>query len=124
MTSSTMMKTLVRPTICWLKLYVVVGRLTHLLIITLPIEGGAGKGSAEVVGDSTIIVFDNVPLDQMLPQIADYYHVAADTRNSDARQLRFHFVWKPEDKIEVLIKKLNHFERLKVELKSNKIVVE
>ncbi len=123
MTSSIMMKTLVRPTICWLKLYVVVGRLTHLLKITLPIEGEAGKGSAEVVGDSTI-VFDNVPLDQMLPQIADYYHVTADFRNSDARQLRFHFVWKPEDKVEVLIKKLNHFERLKVELKDSKIAVE
>lgn len=86
-------------------------------------RGGAGKGSAEVVGDSTI-VFDNVPLDQMLPQIADYYHVTVGFRNSDAHQLVFHFVWKPEDKVEVLIKKLNHFERLKVELKSNKIVVE
>lgn len=37
-------------------------------------RGGAGKGSAEVVGDSTI-VFDNVPLCEMLPQIAAYYQV-------------------------------------------------
>ena len=68
------MKTLVIHTICWLKLYVVVGRLTHLLKITLPKERGAGKGAAEVVGDSTI-VFDNVPLCEMLPQIAAYYQV-------------------------------------------------
>lgn len=70
------------------------------------------------------VVFDNITLDQILPQIADFYHVTVDFRNNDARQLRFYFVWKPEDKIEVLIKKLNHFESLSVELKDNKIVVE
>jgi len=88
-----------------------------------PHRRGAERWAAEVVGDSTI-VFDNVPLDQILPQIADFYHVTVDFRNNDARQLRFYFVWKPEDKIEVLIKKLNHFESLSVELKDNKIVVE
>lgn len=88
-----------------------------------PHRRGAERWAAEVVGDSTI-VFDNVPLDQILPQIADFYHVTVDFRNNDARQLRFYFVWKPEDKIEVLVKKLNHFESLSVELTDNKIVVE
>ena len=37
------------------------------------------------------IVFDNVMLDEMLPQIAAYYHKDVDFRNNDARQLRFYF---------------------------------
>lgn len=70
------------------------------------------------------VVFDNITLDEMLPQIAAYYNKEVVFRNSNVRQLRFYFVWKPKDKIEVLIKKLNHFESLSVELKDNKIVVE
>ncbi|MBQ7686371.1 MAG: DUF4974 domain-containing protein [Bacteroidaceae bacterium] len=70
------------------------------------------------------VVFDNITLDEMLPQIAAYYNKEVVFRNSNVRQLRFYFVWKPKDKIEVLVKKLNHFESLSVELKDNKIVVE
>lgn len=70
------------------------------------------------------VVFDNITLDEMLPLIAAYYNKEVVFRNSNVRQLRFYFVWKPKDKIEVLVKKLNHFESLSVELKDNKIVVE
>lgn len=70
------------------------------------------------------VVFDNITLDEMLPQIAAYYNKEVVFRNSNVRQLRFYFVWKPKDKIEVLVKKLNHFESLSVELTDNKIVVE
>ena len=38
------------------------------------------------------IVFDNVALDKMLPQIASYYNKEVEFQNADARQLRFHFV--------------------------------
>ena len=42
------------------------------------------------------IVFDNVALDKMLPQIAAYYNKEVEFQNTDARQLRFYFVWKQE----------------------------
>ena len=70
------------------------------------------------------VVFDNVPLDNMLTEIAAYYHVEVSFLNDDARQLRFHFVWKREDGLRHTIEKLNRFESLSVRLGENKIIVE
>ena len=77
------------------------------------------------------VVFDNVPLEKMLTEIAAYYHVKVSFQNDDARQLRFHFVWKREDGLGHAIEKLNRFESLSVRLdegdgehQSTKIIVE
>ena len=70
------------------------------------------------------IVFDNVALDKMLPQIASYYNKEVEFQNTDARQLRFYFVWKQDETLDVVLHRLNLFESITVELKSDKIVVE
>ena len=70
------------------------------------------------------IVFDNVALDKMLPQIAAYYNKEVEFQNEDARQLRFYFVWKQNETLEVVLHRLNLFESITIELKDNKIVVE
>ena len=70
------------------------------------------------------IVFDNVALDKMLPQIASYYNKEVEFQNADARQLRFYYVWKQDETIDVVLHRLNLFESITVELKSDKIVVE
>lgn len=70
------------------------------------------------------IVFDNVTLDEMLPQIAAYYNKDVEFRNSDARQLRFYFVWRKHEPLDTLLRRLNRFESMSVELKDNKIIVE
>jgi len=70
------------------------------------------------------IVFDNVALDKMLPLIAAYYNKEVEFKNTDARQLRFYFVWKQDETLDVVLHRLNLFESITVELKSDKIVVE
>ena len=70
------------------------------------------------------IVFDNVALDKMLPQIAAYYNKEVEFQNTDARQLRLYFVWKQDETLDVVLHRLNLFESITVELKSDKIVVE
>ena len=70
------------------------------------------------------IVFDNVALDKMLPQIASYYNKEVEFLNADARQLRFYFVWKQDETLDVVLHRLNLFESITIELKDNKIVVE
>ncbi len=77
------------------------------------------------------IVFDNVALDMMLPQIAAYYSsgdskspIRVEFLNDDARSLRFYFVWKQDETLDVVLHRLNLFESITVELKSDKIVVE
>jgi len=70
------------------------------------------------------IVFDNVSLDKMMPQIAAYYNKEVEFQNEDARQFRFYFVWKQEETLDVVLHRLNLFESITVELKTDKIVVE
>ena len=70
------------------------------------------------------IVFDNVALDKMLPQIAAHYNKEVEFQNTDARQFRFYFVWKQDETLDVVLHRLNLFESITVELKSDKIVVE
>ena len=70
------------------------------------------------------IVFDNVSLDKMLPQIAAHYNKEVEFKNEDARQFRFYFVWKQDETLDVVLHRLNLFESITVELKSDKIVVE
>jgi len=70
------------------------------------------------------IVFDNVSLNKMMPQIAAYYNKEVEFQNEDARQFRFYFVWKQEEKLDVVLHRLNLFESITIELKDNKIVVE
>ena len=70
------------------------------------------------------VVFENVALEKMLPEIAAHYHKEVEFQNGDARSLRFYFVWKQDETLDVVLHRLNLFESVTVELKSNKIVVE
>ena len=70
------------------------------------------------------VIFDNVPLGEMLPQIAAYYHADVSFQDETARQLRFYFVWKHEDGLEHAVEKLNRFESLSLRLEGNQIIVE
>ena len=70
------------------------------------------------------VVFDNVRLDEILPQIAAYYQAEVTFKSEATRQLRFHFVWRQEDGLEHAIEKLNRFESLSIRLEDSKIIVE
>ena len=70
------------------------------------------------------IIYDNIPLEKMLPEIAAHYDAKVTFVNDEARQLRFRFVWNPQKGIDQVVSDLNQFERLTVKLKDNEITVE
>ena len=70
------------------------------------------------------VVFDNVPLEEMLPEIAAHYDATVTFGNEKARQLRFRFVWNPQQEIGQVVSDLNQFESLTVTLKDNQITIE
>ena len=69
------------------------------------------------------IIYDNIPLEKMLPEIAAHYDANVTFVNDEARQLRFRFVWNPQKGIDQVISDLNQFERLTVTLSDNQITV-
>ena len=70
------------------------------------------------------VVFDNVPLEEMLPEIAAHYDAKVTFANDKARQLRFRFVWNPQQDIGQVVSDLNQFESMTVTLVDNQITVE
>lgn len=69
------------------------------------------------------IIYDNIPLEKMLPEIAAHYDAKVTFVNDEARQLRFHFMWHPQNGIEKVVSDLNQFERLNITLNDNQITV-
>ena len=70
------------------------------------------------------VIYDNIPLEKMLPEIAAHYNVEVTFANEEVRGLRFRFVWNPQQGIDQVISDLNQFERLTVTRKDNQIIVE
>ena len=77
--------------------------------------------------DSTItmqaVVFENVPLDSIIKEIAYYHHLDIELQNEEAKQLRFYFVWKQDDNLQEVIEKLNMFEHVNTTVENNKLIV-
>ena len=69
------------------------------------------------------IVFDNVALETMLPEIAAYYKTEVEFQNDEVRGLRFYFEWKHEETLEHVLSRLNRFETINIEWKDKKITV-
>lgn len=69
------------------------------------------------------IIYDNIPLEKMLPEIAAHYDAKVTFVNDEARQLRFYFIWHPQKGIEKVVSDLNQFERLNITVNDNQITV-
>lgn len=96
--------------------------------ITENVTTPATTAPADTLTSDTItvqpIIYDNIPLEKMLPEIAAHYDVKVTFSNEEARQLRFRFVWNPQQGIDQVISDLNQFERLTVTRKDNQLIVE
>jgi len=82
--------------------------------VTTPLSTGRETGT---------YIYDNIPLEKMLIEIAAHYNAKVTFVNDDVRQLRFRFVWNPQKGIHQVINDLNQFERLTVTLNDNQITV-
>ncbi|MBQ6167065.1 MAG: DUF4974 domain-containing protein [Muribaculaceae bacterium] len=70
------------------------------------------------------VVYDNVPLEQIMNEIAAHYGMDVEFLNAEARNLRFHFVWDKTDGVDKVLDDLNHFERVDIEQQDNLLIVQ
>lgn len=68
-------------------------------------------------------IFENVPLDSMLIEIAGFYHVGIEFQDDEKSQLRFHFIWKHNESIDKVVERLNNFEALSIAQEPDKLIV-
>ena len=89
--------------------------------------------TADTIARAEPVVFDNVPLDSIIKDIASYHHLDMDSQNESLRagapagmqasELRFYFVWNQDDSLKEVIEKLNMFEQVNLSVENGKLIV-
>lgn len=75
------------------------------------------------VGGEATTIFDNVPLDSIVIELAIYYNKVADIRSERAHDVRLYYKWHSEDSLATVICDLNHFERVNLSVKDDTLIV-
>ena len=68
-------------------------------------------------------IFENVPLDEMVGELALYYNKVADIRNAQAHELRLYYKWERKDELENVVSDLNHFDHVSLTIEDDKLIV-
>lgn len=67
--------------------------------------------------------FENVAFEQMISEIASYYDLQVKFENSEDKTLRLYYEWNSHSSIENIVKELNQFENVNIELQQNELIV-
>ena len=67
--------------------------------------------------------FEDVELQVMLKEMAQYYNVKVDFQNAGACHLRMHFLWNQKDGVEEVANQLNQFNQVSIAFADNTITV-
>jgi type II secretory pathway component PulM len=74
--------------------------------------------------EETPVTFDNVPLEDIINDIATRHQLQVEFRNEEVRGLRFYFSLKPHENLDSVLERLNMFESVNISKEGNIIVVE
>lgn len=67
--------------------------------------------------------FENVAFEQMISEIASYYDLQMKFENNEDKTLRLYYEWDSHLSIENIVKELNQFENVNIELQQNELIV-
>ena len=67
--------------------------------------------------------FENVAFEQMISEIASYYDLQVNFENNEDKTLRLYYEWDSHLSIENIVKELNQFENVNIELQQNELIV-
>lgn len=67
--------------------------------------------------------FENVAFEQMISEIAAYYDLQVKFENNEDKTLRLYYEWNSHSSIENIVKELNQFENVNIELQQNELIV-
>ena len=67
--------------------------------------------------------FENVAFEKMLSEIASYYDLQVKFENNEDKTLRLYYEWNSHSSIENIVKELNQFENVNIELQQNELIV-
>ena len=69
------------------------------------------------------IVFDNVSLEQIIQETADFYGMSYSFDREEPRRLRLHVKWNQQQPIDSFVSRLNRFEKFNIIINDNTIII-
>lgn len=69
-------------------------------------------------------LFEEVPLEEVLGDLAARYGVEVEYRSDDVRSLRLFYQWEPEYSLDKVVEMLNNFEAFSIRHEGNRLIVE
>lgn len=72
----------------------------------------------------SVLTFQNAELQEVLKAITTHYHLQSEFRNEDARHVRLYMKWNRNEDVEMILERLNRFEKVNITLVSERLIVE
>ena len=78
----------------------------------------------ETMFQDSIRIYENVILEEILSELAGYYHVSVEYHNDQARNIRLYMKWDKTSSLPQMIERLNTFEKISIRQNNNRLIVE
>jgi ferric-dicitrate binding protein FerR (iron transport regulator) len=108
-------------------------------IVSHRVGGEENHGDSSMIGSQTTItrpvpvisqdtipqphLFENVPLDEVVKEMALYYNKVVDIQNEQAHELRLYYKWDRKDDIGTIVEDLNHFDHVNLAVEGDRLIV-
>ena len=82
------------------------------------------EGAVDAVTDKLQAhLYDDVPLEQIINDLAAHYNVQPQWHGDEVRSLRLYYKWEPDFTLNEVVEMLNNFEAFSVKLDGNQLVI-
>ena len=82
------------------------------------------EGAVDAVSDKQQShLYDDVPLEQIINDLAAHYNVKPQWHGDEVRSLRLYYKWEPDFTLDEVVEMLNNFEAFSVKLDGNQLVI-
>lgn len=82
------------------------------------------EGAVDAVADKPQPhLYDDVPLEQIVNDLAAHYNVQPEWHGDEVRSLRLYYKWEPDFTLNEVVEMLNNFEAFSVKLDGNQLVI-
>ena len=85
-------------------------------------EATAGQDEIPTLDDGTRL-YDNVPLEQIISDLAARYDVDVEWQSDDVKSLRLYYLWEPSYSIDKVVDMLGSFESFSIKRAGDKLII-
>lgn len=89
-----------------------------------PVRTDSSNFSSVIDPSSTIAIFKDKSLGDIISAMADYYDVTVEYKNESSKKLRLYFQWDKTLPLSDIVRQLNNFEQIRINISGNVLIIE